>query len=219
MVPQQLLISVEGFEQKDHSLIGFYENATEYYDAAYDGMYFKPGINSLSLYSVYNGINYALNELPSIENHKSIPLNFEAVRGGIHTITANWLESFGDDIPVYLEDRKERVLYNLRYSNTYNFTATPGDDKSRFIIHFEYPSGMDNMIEYVRMYSWQKEIHVDIPFEGQGEIYVFDVMGRNITNANVISGHNIIPLYRETGHYIIKLVCNQGVISKKLHIQ
>ncbi len=219
MVSNQLLLTVTDGHQKDQTIIGFYDKATPEYDPAYDGMYFKPLQGSISLYSEYRGIHYALNELPSIENHTFIPVNFNASSDGAQTITASWIEGFPEEIPIYLEDKKEQVLYNLRYSNTYHFTASTGDYKDRFIIHFEYPSNIENLIDYVRIYSWRKDVHVDIPFEFNGEVHIFDLMGRSVTESTVHSGHNIISLNCPTGPYFIRLISDHGTASKKVHIQ
>lgn len=218
-VPNQLMLTVSDDLQKDHTIIGFYDKATSGYDPAFDGMYFKPGFGSLSLYSVFEGIRYSLDELPSIEDQKIIPVGFEAFRDGIHTITAEWIESFPEEIPIYLEDKNENILYNLRFSNTYSFTAYKNDSPDRFVIHFGYPSNINSIIDYVSIYSWGKEVHVDIPFEVNGEIQIFDLMGRGVATSEVHSGHNIIPLNKDTGPYFIRLVSDRGMVTKKVHIQ
>ena len=218
-IPNQLYLTVEGNERVDRTLIGFMEEATGEFDSDFDGIYRKAFEDVLSLYSVIHSKKYALNELSSIKEFPIVPLCFEPKESGTFTLSAKWIESFPDDQPIYLEDKKAKVFQNLREQPVYSFKSDAGDDYNRFAIRFLEPFISDDLMEYVDIFSWDKTVYVDIPFETDGSIMIYDITGRKIAKGNATIGRNEIQLNITNGNYIVKLLATEGVVTKKVYIK
>ncbi|MCD4664359.1 MAG: T9SS type A sorting domain-containing protein [Bacteroidales bacterium] len=218
-IPNQLLLKVDGKQWADKTLSGFIADATAGFDTKYDGAYFKAFDEVLSLYSVTHGNNYALNELPSIPEYPLVPLYFEPKSEGTYTLTASWLGSFPDDQPIYLEDKKDNVYHNFRERADYHFASGLSDGHNRFVIHFTEPAINGDYMDKVHIFSWQNTVFVDIPFEVDGEIFVFDITGRKILSNKAHTGRNEFSLSQANGNYIVKLHASKGVASEKVYIK
>lgn len=218
-IPNQLYLTVEGNERVDRTLIGFTEDATGGFDSKYDGIYRKAFEDILSLYSVVHSKKYALNELSSVKEFPIVSLYFEPVQSGTFTLSAKWIESFPEDLPIYLEDKKVNIYQNLREQSSYTFKSDSGDDFNRFAIHFVAPFVSEDLMEYVNIFSWDKTVYVDIPFETAGHIIIYDITGRKIAEDGATVGRNEIRLNISNGNYIVKLLAPEGVVTKKVYIK
>ncbi len=218
VIPNQLMLSVEGNDQTDKTVIGFYDKSTAGFDPEYDGVYYKAPGGALSLYSVTYGEKYALNELPSVEDYPVVSLNFEPSASGKYTLKSKWVESIPEEIPVYLEDKQDNVIRDLRVQSEYTFSATTSDNTDRFNIWFTEPGVSENLLSYVHIYSFGKIVYLEIPVNLNGEIMIFDITGRKILSRKATPGRNEIELQQSNGNYIVRIVANEGTISKKVYI-
>ena len=218
-LPNHLLVTVKDENHKDQTILGFIKSATPDFDPDFDGFYLKPNVNSLSLYTSTNGSKYAINELPSMEEYPIVPLTFEAAISGQHTLSFSWLESFDSDQPVFLEDRKEKRFKDLRLLTEYKFDASPDEMENRFFLHFSAPKVTADPMDYVNIYSWQNKVVVEIPFETDGQIYVYDITGRQVVATKAFFGKNELQLTGTTGNYIVKFMSSKGISNKKVNIQ
>ncbi len=218
VISNQLLLSVEGNDQTDKTVIGFYEESTSGFDPEYDGVYYKAPGGALSLYSVTYGEKYALNELPSAEEYPVVELGFEPEATGKYTLKADWIESISEDIPVYLEDKQDKVIRNLRVQPEYSFSATEADKSNRFNVWFTEPGITENLLSYIHIFSYDKTVYLEIPVNLNGEITIYDITGKKILTRKAVTGRNEIELQQSNGNYIVRVVANEGTISKKVYI-
>ena len=218
VIPNQLLLTVEGNNQTDKTVIGFYDKATAEFDPQYDGVYYKAPGGALSLYSVTYGEKYALNELPSAEDYPVVSLNFEPTATGKYTLKSEWLESIPEEIPVYLEDKQNKVIRDLRTQPDYTFSATKSDKADRFNIWFTEPGISENLLSYIHIYSYAKTVYLEIPVSLNGEITIYDITGKKIVSRKATAGRNEIKLRQPNGNYIVRVVADEGTISKKVYI-
>ncbi|MEZ5194934.1 MAG: T9SS type A sorting domain-containing protein [Bacteroidales bacterium] len=218
-LPDHMLVTVEGENYKDQTILGFIETATGEFDPDYDGLYLKPNVNSLSLYTSTNGSKYAINELPSVKEYPLVPLIFKATTNGMHTLSFSWVESFDSDQPIYLEDKKEKRFKDIRLLSEYKFDAGIDDTENRFFIHFVAPNVTENPMDYVNIYSWQKNVVVEIPFETDGTISVYDIAGRQVAMKKAFFGKNEIQLTDSKGNYIVRFISSEGMANHKVNIQ
>jgi hypothetical protein len=131
------------------------------------------------------------------------------------------LESFGN-IPIYLEDIQEDVLINLTSNPVYSFTHQLNSAPNRFVLHFGDPLGIDEpqqQMELINIYSWQKSVFVTIPFKFNGNIEIFDIMGKEINSFVAQEGKNEIQINSTKGYYIVRITGQSGVKIQKLYIQ
>ncbi|MEZ5083992.1 MAG: T9SS type A sorting domain-containing protein [Bacteroidales bacterium] len=219
--PQQLLVSVEQESKADKTIIGFIDDATDGYDGNYDATHLEGDEEAHSLYSMIGGTKYALNHLPSIEEHTIVPLGFEASTAGEFTLTSEWMESFSDDIPIYLEDIKDSYFQDLRFNPTYVFTSEPGDALHRFNIHFANPLDVEDneLAKKIHIYAYQKTIHVNLPESVQGDIYVYNLLGEEVTQRQNGTGMVEIPVNASNSYFIVKVISDGGIASEKVLIK
>jgi hypothetical protein len=216
---EQLMLKVAGNGHSDKTIIGFYSEATSGFDPEYDGIYYYPIQEVLSMYSVVHGQKYALNELPSINEHPIIAVDFESRLEGEYSLSADWLDRFPEDLPIFLEDKQENVFQDLRLDPVYRFTSNPDDNYKRFNIYFNDRLDQEVEMENILIFSWQQTVIVDVPFEISGNVMIYDISGRLITEEDVHMGRNEIAMERANGNYIVRIIANEGVISNKVYIK
>ena len=220
-IPNTIRLDVEGNGYSDAIFVRFSEDATEEYDSEYDVQKIYGLPEAPQLYTVITGNKLSINSLPQLTGHKEVILGFECGMPGEYVINASQLESFGN-IPVYLEDIQEDVLVNLTSNPVYSFSHQINSDPNRFVLHFGDPLGVDKPqqhMELVNIYSSQKSVFVTIPFKINGDIMIYDIMGRRIATAVAKEGKNEIKINSSRGYYIVRITGQNGVKTQKLYIQ
>lgn len=218
-LPNQLMLTVEGQDQSDKTIVGFIDDATVNYDPKYDGVYYYPPEETISLFTYTNNQKFNMNHLPSLEENSRISLHFESRESALYSISAEWMNSFSEDVPIFLEDRQDEVYINLREQNRYDFSSSPTDNPNRFTLLFTNPYIESSPMDYVHIYSWDKIVYVNIPFEVSGNILIYDITGRLLSSTSANSGQNELQLENVNGNYIVKLIADKGTISKKVYIK
>jgi hypothetical protein len=220
-IPNTIRLDVEGNGYSDAIFVRFSEDATEEYDSEYDVQKIYGLPEAPQLYTVITGKKLSINSLPQLTGHKEVILGFECGMPGEYVINASQLESFGN-IPVYLEDIQEDVLVNLTSNPVYSFSHQINSDPNRFVLHFGDPLGVDEpqqQMELINIYSSQKSVFVTIPFKINGDIMIYDIMGRRIATAVAKEGKNEIKINSSRGYYIVRITGQNGVKTQKLYIQ
>lgn len=217
-LPQQLMVTIEQDEKSDKTIIGFIEDATVGYDGDYDATYLKGEDEVHSMYSMIQGAHYALNHLPSIDAFKIIPIGFEPKQSGEFLLTSEWMESFTDDIPIYLEDIKDGYFQDLRSNPEYDFVSALDDEIHRFNIHFANPLGIEDQspLSKVHIYAYDKTIFVNLPETVQGDIFVYNLLGEEVTYRNNGFGQVKIPVNASNSCFVVKVIAEAGMESAKV---
>ena len=125
---------------------------------------------------------------------KQFNLNFEAKTTGKYTLK---VEKTGAYSYLHLIDKVAEKDINLLEENEYSFVGSPADKADRFIVRLELSEDAENS---VFAYQSGNEIVVS----GEGELQVFDVMGRLVMQKHV-SGVESIATPMTTGVYILRL--------------
>lgn len=146
--------------------------------------------NSTKLYIPQKGTDYAIAFSYRIGE---LPLNFKAQETGVYTLNFN-----GDNMTaVSLVDMIEGAIIDLSVNDTYTFIGTSADRADRFKLVFSSPN--DSNIE---IFAYQTGN--DIVVCGEGELQVFDVMGRMVMQQR-IDGVQTVAKPLQTGVYILRL--------------
>ena len=146
--------------------------------------------NSTKLYIPQNGVDYAIAFAYRIGE---LPLNFKAQETGVYTLNFNGENMTG----VSLVDMIEGSVIDLSVNETYSFVGASTDRADRFKLVFSSPN--DSNID-IFAYQSGNEIVVS----GEGELQVFDVMGRMVMNQR-INGVEAVEKPEQTGVYIFRL--------------
>ncbi len=140
------------------------------------------------LYIPQNGEDYAI---VFSEKNGVIPLNFKAKETGRYSISFNFEDMSG--VRVQLIDKfEDKTIDN---PTTYTFMASSADLSNRFTLVFAN-------VETDGVFAYQSG--EDIIVSGEGELQVFDVMGRMIATQH-ISGVQTVSKPSQSGVYIFRL--------------
>ena len=152
--------------------------------------------NTPLVYVMQDGKDYAST---TVEAYKaSIPVNFKAAKTGIYTIN---VKTTGVDMDyLHLIDRYTGEDIDLLLESKYSFLASKGDDESRFILVFTANDANINANDDIFAYQNGNNIIIS----GEGELQIFDVMGRMVSTQNV-NGTETINVNTQ-GVYIFRLV-------------
>ena len=143
------------------------------------------------LYIPQDGDDYAI----AFSDRKGeIPLHFKVNETGRYTITFNGTDLNG----ISLIDKFEDKTIDLSVNNSYTFIGSSADSKDRFLLVFKNSEFSDNP----EIFAYQNGN--DIIVSGEGELQVFDVMGRMVMS-QYINGVQTVEKPSTTGVYIFRL--------------
>ena len=173
---------------------------SEYEDATYAVFNDGYGLDKIShrnpdipmIYINQNGEDYAIATMS--DGIKSFNLNFKAKTTGKYTLR---YKTSGDFSYLHVIDRLTGKDIDMLADEEYQFIASPKDTDARFIVRLNYTSGNANN----DIFAYQSES--DIVVYGEGELQVFDVMGRMVKTQR-INGVETVNV-NATGVYIFKL--------------
>ena len=177
-------------EHSDGTVI---DRAIVSFDEGYTLEKFQIDENNTKLYIPQNGEDYAI----AFSNRTGeLPLHFVAKEIGRYTIT---VETHGRASlhGIQLIDRFEDVIINLNENNKYTFIGSPSDNRDRFVIRFENSEDSENSI-----FAYQSGNNIIV--NGEGELQVFDVMGRLVSKQQ-INGVEMVRKPSQSGVYIFRL--------------
>ena len=146
------------------------------------------------LYIPKEGHNFAIATMD--DNTQSFNLNLKAKTTGKYTLT---YKATGNYSYLHVIDRLTGEDVDMLMEGEYSFIASPSDAENRFIVRLEYSNGYENSEDSIFAYQSGSDIIVN----GEGELQIFDVMGRRILT-QYVSGVETINL-QSHGVYIFKL--------------
>ena len=182
--------------------IWFTINNNEYKDRACVEFKSGHGLNKIGhlneeapmLYVNYKGENFGSVDMNP--EAKYFDLYFEAKKTGMFTLS---VDPQGEYEYLHLIDKLAGRDIDLLLENEYTFVGSVADSKDRFVIALDpsYSTGSEND---AFAYQSGDEIVVD----GDGELQIFDLMGRMIATQRV-SGVEMVRKPSTTGVYIMRL--------------
>lgn len=146
------------------------------------------------IYIAKDDAHYAIATMS--DDTKIINLCFKAMTIGQYTLN---YKADGDFSYLHVIDRMTGEDVDMLMEGEYGFIASPSDAESRFIVRLEYSNGYENSEDSIFAYQSGSDIIVN----GEGELQIFDVMGRRVST-QYVSGVETINL-RSHGVYIFKL--------------
>lgn len=147
------------------------------------------------LYIRHNGEDFASVDMNP--EAKMFNLNFEAKTMGYYTLS---VEPQGEYSYLHLIDKVTEKEIDLLEENEYTFIGSTSDAANRFIVRMSLAEDPEESDNEVFAYQSGDEIVVT----GEGELQVFDVMGRFVATYNV-SGVQTVTKPITAGVYIVKL--------------
>lgn len=142
------------------------------------------------LYIPQDGNDYAI---AFSDMNGEIPLNFKTNETGRYTIGFNFENV--NDVRIQLIDKLEDRILDLKAIDSYTFMGSTADRDDRFTLVF-------TQVETDGIFAYQSGN--DIIVSGDGELQVFDVMGRLVMTQH-INGVQTVEKPEQTGVYIFRL--------------
>ena len=144
------------------------------------------------LYINHDGENYAIAMMD--DDTKVINLNFEAKTFGKYTLS---LKANGNFSYLHLIDKLTGEDVDMLLEDEYSFIASPSDNENRFIVRLNYSENYESS----EIFAYQSGN--DIVVTGEGELQIFDVMGRMVKTQHINGVETInVPT---NGVYIFRL--------------
>lgn len=143
------------------------------------------------LYIPQNNANYSIAYMS--DNTQMFNLNFKAMTAGKYTLSVSEKGNFSY---LHIYDRLTGEDVDMLL-DSYTFIGSPADNEARFIVRLSYNAGNGSDIN---TFAFQNGS--DIIVNGEGELQIFDVMGRMVKNT-VINGVETIAMPQ--GVYIFRL--------------
>jgi len=203
-------LEVAGNNYTDETVVRFLPEATEGFDGEYDAhKLFSDVSEDAQLYTSGN-IQLAINSLPEMN---SVPLGMKVGIEGVYTLKATEV----NDLPnVSLEDTKTGIFTDL-LKGSYTFSASPGENEQRFLLHFDVQSVNETKSSFANIYGFEKTVFIDLNENINGDIFIYNVSGQLISS--LLSAHGTERVNLEiTGNYIVKVIAKNSVIVKKVWV-
>lgn len=149
------------------------------------------GEQNANIYIPHNNDDFAI---INSDRRSDVDVHFKAKEFGRYTIS---FECENTDINgIQLIDLFTNDIIDLSENSSYTFTGSPADRAARFKLVF------NNVSEENGIFAYQNGD--DIIVDGEGELQMFDVMGRLVANQR-INGVETIAKPELTGVYILKM--------------
>jgi hypothetical protein len=221
LVTDLLELEIRGNDYKDKTFIHFMVGTTPEFDPEFDA-YKLLGIDEApQLYSMNQDTKFAINVMSPTDKNPVIPIGLRVGAGSTYTITASGIANFASGTNIYLEDLRMNKTINLNQEPEYSFNAFPGDDEHRFNLLFNLVGLPDSQtgMNVINIYSSGKDVYVNIPFDLQGDINIYSMIGNWIYTVPVKENSlNKITMKNAGGYYIVKVIGNTGTRTAKVFI-
>ncbi|MCD4732058.1 MAG: lamin tail domain-containing protein [Bacteroidales bacterium] len=207
------LVTIEatGAGTSDLTYIRFMEGSQAGMDVADFPKLFSTTEGLAQIYTTAGAEMLAVNALPSTA---VVPMGFTSVTSGEYTISAIEISDFTN---VVLGDRFTGEQTDL-LTNSYTFNYTVNDDPDRFFVHFTPLGTPELSANSINIWSKDHKIYVQTP-EVNGDIVVFNMMGQEITRAEIEPGLNVIPVTDVNAFYVVKIVGSEVAKTGKVYVK
>jgi len=203
------------------TVIAFQEGTTAMFDSDHDAHFIDGDSEAPMLFTSMYSNDYMVNFLPSYEDYPIVPLGYFSSDENEFQIVASGIASFPIDLPIYLEDKFDGVFHDLKQTPTYSFIGNPMQDSDRFNVHFRNPLGTDELSfdDQIHIYAYQKTIYVDIPESIRGDIFVYNLLGEEVTHRKTATGLVEVPVHADNSYFVVKVMADGGLKSGKVLIK
>ena len=190
--------------ENEKDFIQFNVANSKYEDVAYALFEEGPGLNKINhlndkipmVYIDKNGKDYAIATME--KNVKTFDLNFKAKTNGRYTLSVKTIG--GDYSYLHIIDKLTGKDIDMLLDGEYTFTGSPKDRENRFTVRLNHIGG-----EISGDHSFAYQSGTDLVVTGEGELQVFDTMGRFVMSRRV-SDTETVSTASLHGLYILRLV-------------
>ncbi|MBP2284733.1 hypothetical protein H4V97_003051 [Flavobacterium sp. CG_23.5] len=205
-------------------LIGFMNNvATDGLDLGYDGYQIDTQTNDS--YFLINDLEYTIQGVGAFDVSKAYPVGVKTDTMGNVQFVIDSAEFLPANQKIYIHDKETAIYYDITNkaaevnlpAGTYNtrFELTFQTDKSLAVKENELPESMlmiyNNEVKKKLFVSKNQSIDIK-------EISIYNIIGQQLSTLKKVPNLNTIeiPFNVQRGVYLIKVITDKGIISKKV---
>lgn len=176
-------------------LIGYVKGATNGYDSNFDGLSLNANA-FIDFYSVNLGSNLVIQgrALP-FTNSDVVPLGYRTIIAGEFTISIDEADGILTNHPVYLEDKLNNTINDLRQGG-YTFTTETGIFNNRFVLRYTNNAlaayDFEVVNDAVSIGIKNQIMTINSTVENINKIFIYDFFGKQISNRENIRDTQLI---------------------------
>jgi autotransporter-associated beta strand protein len=206
------------------ALVGFYDTATDAYQAGQDGMRLENGQNT-DFYSLIpnDSRHFAIQNLATFNEAKTVSLGIEIAEAGSFEIGLDYVTGVFEEQDVYLMDNRMGILHNLSQLGIYKFDILDielGELNNRFELRFVNgtTSTEDSLIDKLLIYPNPSNglFNISYPTKEELTISIFDISGKLVKSINNVKDKQIDLSGYAQGIYFAKIDINGIQTVKKI---
>ncbi|AWI24841.1 hypothetical protein [Flavobacterium pallidum] len=206
----------------DETLLGYVTGATNDMDYGYDGRTFDAG-NYVMIYSILDGEKLCIQGRDvNFDQHDIIPLGFKTSLTDPLTIDLSRFDGLFDGQDVYLLDKSNDTLTNLKEGG-YTFTPTEtGTFEDRFELHFtSAPLGVEHPVtdkNSIQVITNQAQLQLLSATDEIMAVTVYDLLGKIIYQNNKVNNLDFTAtgITARNQALIVKVKTATAEITKKV---
>lgn len=198
---QKVKMAISGNGLYNEILVGLGEDATFGRDAHLDARKLVTE-NALSFFSLIEDEKYVIQGLPLATFERvNAPLGFDLAESGTFTMSVVDFENISENVNVNLLDHLTGISYDLRSTESFEFTSEVVSNDQRFELQFSQSAilSVDGPSEELTIYGNTSELTIHSGFEGNQDVAIYTLDGKiafkenvSFSNANVTISTDLI---------------------------
>jgi hypothetical protein len=230
----RLMVKMQGSDIQDEAIIEFHDQASEAFNPTLDA--YKPELPGMNLsFSLVNELGDALSvhsfAKPDLTyEDKIIPVKIKA-ESGTYEISPEQLESFGNDVQFFIEDRFNKTITQLEEGKSFVFDVNSNPETSTtgrltIIIRQSKATAAFDNLSSIRVFpnpSNGENVQVMLPKIEKGSLEIFNMLGVNVLTKTIINSQSTIQLDNlnqlPAGVYTVIWNSSNGKYSERLTIK
>jgi hypothetical protein len=216
-------LSLEKDSLRDQAIVYCSYETTDAQDAFDSEKMIQAG--TPQLYSKIGDKKMVINAKNFMQRNEATPLYMNISNAGTHSIKlGEFNSSFGG---IWLEDKTTQQFQNLLINDTYTFESQTGQDISRFVLHFGYPTQIFGSTEAADQPNNNPDVVInwaDVSVGTSGSkvieltanlnetealqnktMAIFDMMGRQVLTQSFESGNTQVYIPNANGVYLVQV--------------
>jgi hypothetical protein len=211
----------------DDAIVGFKNEANDFhYDPLRDAYKLYNDTTRISqlYFQTDDHTDVAMKTLKGKTGNVMVPLRMKVAKTGNYSLTFKDLTTFSPGTGISLKDNKTGTITDLTQSPVYHFSASAGDDDSRFSLCFtNVQNGIPDQDEIgFRVYVFDHSIFIrnNVPERISGTLAVYDLIGRTMMMEEFsIDGTTKIKTSLKSGIYILSVRTEKGIYNQKVSLE
>jgi len=226
-LPQIQLVSLKLQNQNysDEVIVGLKEGATTLFEPQYEAVkMFSENDAYPQLYSVLSSHEkLSINCISdNITQPVTVPLGFTDKSNSLLNISANDLSSVDMNISIYLEDKTENKIIDLRQQQTYFFSTTVNENNDRFMLHFRPATAgitTNNEVSGPSVYVCGSVLYIS-NIEEPTQCVIYNMLGQEVERRELAQDTmQKTDLNLPAGAYVVSLISKEQTVNQKVFVK